>query len=646
MQDSTPKSFTNPPRAVAGAILALAVILTLVLYGKNLGSFYILDSVDVLGNNAGLQFDATEFDRWRVAALSSDRGLFGRPLSNLSFALDARLAGGADARWMKMSNALLHVIMGLMAWRIFALALAASPVLRAGDVRAQWVSAIAVAIWLVHPLHVSTVLYAVQRMAQLSTLFVLAGLWFFTVRRIRWLDQAPTAMDYSSTLLGMTVCMLLATVSKGNGVLLPLYAAVMELCLFRGQVAGGRAKLPWRLSQLALLVPALAVLVLLALQPAWLVDMYSERDFNLLERSLTQLRVLWEYLSWTLLPRLDAFGVFHDDAVLSTSLLSPSTTLVSLLAWIGVGLLALVLRNRFPMLALALLWYLAGHSMESSIIALELVFEHRNYLPVMGPLLLVAWVLTSAPVARFGLATVAALGILVALGILLNTRASYWSTELGLAQTQYQHHPDSRRSLLHLANVHVHEIGRNADPRLQQEHYSAARLLHWQMIQADRNYIPSLFALIQLESVAGRKEEVQRLYEQLVIALGKPGVTPTELSSLQQLVTCMNSGACIPPAGGPKAYLERVLQQQDSTATRELLMRQCLETGDHACVREHAEVVIASEPDYVYSYLALYLSSVAAGDKDGALTVAQRMLKADPLRRQLFGIRDSLEAAR
>jgi hypothetical protein len=39
------------------------------------------------------------------------------------------------------------------------------------------------AIWLLHPLNASTVLYAVQRMAQLSALFVLAAVWAYLAAR-------------------------------------------------------------------------------------------------------------------------------------------------------------------------------------------------------------------------------------------------------------------------------------------------------------------------------------------------------------------------------------------------------------------------------------------------------------------------------
>ncbi len=44
---------------------------------------------------------------------------------------------------------------------------------------------------------------------------------------------------------------------------------------------------------------------------------------------------------------------------------------------------AFLLRRRYPLLLLAVLFFLVGHSMESTLIPLEMVYEHRNYLPGM-----------------------------------------------------------------------------------------------------------------------------------------------------------------------------------------------------------------------------------------------------------------------
>ncbi len=646
MQDPTPEHPASPPEGTARILLIVSLLLTLVFYWLHAGDFFVLDSVGVLSENNGLNFDITEFDRWRIAAMSSESGIFGRYLSNLSFTIDALLAGGADPRAMKLSNVLLHLLTAVLAWRLLCLALARSPVLSLDGQRARWIAAIAVAIWVVHPLQVSTVMYTVQRMTQLSALFTVAGLWFYCARRVRWLEQAPTAADLSSTLLGLTVFTLLAMFSKENGMLLPLYVAVLELCLFRGRSAGGRVELPYRLSQLALLVPALVVVLLLVIQPDWLVNWYAHRSFGLEERVLTQLRVLWHYLSWMLLWDVQALGLFHDDIAVSRSLWQPLTTLFALIAWLGLAGLAWHLRNRLPLLAFALLWYLVGHIMESTIIPLELVFEHRNYLPSLGPILMLGWVLTAIPSNRFGYAALGG-GIAVAvLGFLLFVRTSFWASELTLAESFYRHQPESARARFNLANVYIRQTAGVTDMQVAKKYSMAARELHRKNVQQYQGYVPSLTALIYIESAVRQNRSVQALYRRLAVELDRPNISSTEISALRQFVACLDRGVCLVPEGGTREYLERLIAQQDLVITRELLMRHCLSKGDRDCVREQAEAALAMNPDFVFGYRALYSSSLSDGDTAGAQAAAQRMLMADEQRRQIYGIRNSAAARR
>ena len=127
--------------------------------------------------------------------------------------------------------------------------------------------------------------------------------------------------------------------------------------------------------------PVALVMVILAISPDILVGGYSGREFSLEERLLTQARLLWRYLGWICLPNINDMGFQHDDIPLSTGLFSPFTTVLALGAWLLVLVVAFLLRRRFPLLLLALLFFLVGQSMESSVIPLEMVYEHRNYLP-------------------------------------------------------------------------------------------------------------------------------------------------------------------------------------------------------------------------------------------------------------------------
>ena len=118
---------------------------------------------------------------------------------------------------------------------------------------------------------------------------------------------------------------------------------------------------------------------------------YRWRGWTPYERVLTELRVVIFYLSLLLYPHPSRLNLDHDFSV-SHSLFSPFSTFGSFLFIAGLLSLAifLVRRNRF--IAYALLWFLGNLVIESSVIPLELVFEHRMYLPSMGIFMLVAGV--------------------------------------------------------------------------------------------------------------------------------------------------------------------------------------------------------------------------------------------------------------
>ena len=68
---------------------------------------------------------------------------------------------------------------------------------------------------------------------------------------------------------------------------------------------------------LTALLPVIAGLAYLALHPGLVVGSYVNREFTLTERLLTELRVLWEYVSVLLLPDGAKMGLVHDDFQLS-----------------------------------------------------------------------------------------------------------------------------------------------------------------------------------------------------------------------------------------------------------------------------------------------------------------------------------------
>ena len=109
-------------------------------------------------------------------------------------------------------------------------------------------------------------------------------------------------------------------------------------------------------------------------------NMYDIRYFTLWERLLTQPRVVIFYLSQIFYPIPTRLSITHDIDIY-TSILQPWTTIPALLMvtlLIGAGIL--LMRKR-PLISFGILFFFLTHLIESTILPIELIFEHRNYLP-------------------------------------------------------------------------------------------------------------------------------------------------------------------------------------------------------------------------------------------------------------------------
>jgi hypothetical protein len=106
-------------------------------------------------------------------------------------------------------------------------------------------------------------------------------------------------------------------------------------------------------------------------------------------RLLSETRIVVDYISWTLLPTPSALSFYHDDFRISTGLLTPWTTLTSIVFLGALVALMVWLRKRQPLAALGIGLFLGCQLLTGTIIPLELIYEHRNYFASFGLLLTV-----------------------------------------------------------------------------------------------------------------------------------------------------------------------------------------------------------------------------------------------------------------
>ncbi|WP_157114513.1 hypothetical protein [Halioglobus japonicus] len=532
-------------------LLLLGIVAVCLIYSRGLDGPWLYDDMPNLVDNHQLAIQADVVDEWRTASFSSGAGVLRRPLSMLSFTAEHALQGELRPATSKAVNLVIHSFNGLLVY-LLCLQLMRSPRMQGVAVhRGEWIAAGAALLWLVLPLHLSTVLYAVQRMAQMSTLFVLLGLYVFARYRHAWSEQGGTPGDVLAAVLWMLLLWLGASLSKENGLLLPWLVAVVEFCFYRGRWRGKRIAWFNTLAWFALLLPAIVLVLIGLVGPDWLINRYATRDFTLGERMFTQARLLWQYLGWIVWPDIAHMGLHHDAVRLSTGLLAPVTTLISLLAWCMVILAGLVLRNRAPLLLFALAFYLVGHASESTIWPLMLAFEHRSYLPSVGVCLLLASLLCWRPrgvsQARFPWPLAGALGICL---VMLNFRAAAWSNADTLHAVDVHNHPDSSRSHYVYGNALLRDFqAQRAEATLEKiERRDRLVAIRYHFGEAARLYpedVAVLVTLYQLDSnyfaaLNTAPDWLARLRQEIA----RRPLRPADVGALKSLMRCLAKESC------------------------------------------------------------------------------------------------------
>ena len=441
-----PGFFVSALTLLGGVLLVTALWF---VYSPGLSGTFFLDDHSNLVNQSALHISEVSVESVLQAVDRSMRSQVGRPIPLASFAVQHAQSGLIPRAYLTW-NVLVHLLVTLVAlWAAFQLR---HTLTRFSPLAAL----IAVAIWAAHPLHVSTVLYVVQRMTMMEALFALIAIGIYINLRA---VPGRSLLQHGCLFVLMLVASFLALLSKENAILIPILLLAFELTVGRTYLTtdSNRQRLTVLLGTvLPSLVLALGLLILL---PKFLSG-YEYREFSPIERLLTQTRAIWLYIGQLLSPRIGTMTLFHDDFAISTSLLEPRSTLIALVGLIGVLVFALTVRKELPWLSFGILFFFGGHALESTIIPLELVFEHRNYLPSFG---LIIGIVFQAHESLLKFAhklkpAGAVIGTALAafMCILTLQRAAIWGKPVTLLEHSVVLHPESPRAHYHVAHLFDH----------------------------------------------------------------------------------------------------------------------------------------------------------------------------------------------
>ncbi len=376
----------------------LLMLLLIVIYGNSFHAPFQFDDFINIVDNPNIQTPGFSLEDFAASfhGRNSGRSGISRPVAYLTLALNHSL-GGLDPFGYHVVNFAVHALSALLlfffTYRILSLSAFGKTRSRESLLSIALLSA---ALWASHPIQVTAVTYIVQRMAALAGLFTLLAMFSYV--------EARTADRRLSAVIYIAACAIfgaLAIGSKENAAMLPVSLVLLEIF-----VVGGSAGKSRRFN--VYLFGVAAFLVLFA--GLWFTDIgkilagYENRPFTLGERLLTEPRVFLFYVSQLLYPVSQRFTMLHD-VELSTGFLTPWTTLPTILLAAALPIGAWLLRKRCLLVSFSLLFFWVNHLIEGTVIPLEIIFEHRNYLPSMFFFLPVAmgfvWLLEKYPIRHF-----------------------------------------------------------------------------------------------------------------------------------------------------------------------------------------------------------------------------------------------------
>lgn len=384
-----------PNRLLIAAGILLIIITGIIIYSNTLNAPFVLDDLSAIVNNPYIRM--TSFSKSAFSNILLCYSKY-RPTANFTFALNYYFV-----RYNVISyhivNIIVHLICGILLFLFLQLTFRLNTARQSASykdfIRPEIIALIAAMLWLVNPLDTESVTYIVQRMNSMAAMFFLLSMYCYIKGR---LSQRSTSSESQSTgtshiiyyswFIAAGVAGILAMTSKQIAVTLPFFVLLYEWFFFQ-DLRPIKARRAWIYLLLALSATLVLVLLFLGGNPlTTIAHTYMGKSFSVLQRVMSEWRVMIYYISLILFPLPGRLNLDYDYPV-SHSLFHPPTTVIALIAVLALLFLAVYTAKKDRIVSFSILWFFGNLAIESTIIGLALIFEHRTYLPSMMICLLV-----------------------------------------------------------------------------------------------------------------------------------------------------------------------------------------------------------------------------------------------------------------
>jgi len=437
---------------------ALLFLLILPIYSNTFHASWHFDDKPNIINNYYLHLKDLQPESLTRTLYSNPRNPWNisekmyRPVACLTFALNWYF-GKDNVTGYHAVNIIIHILSAFFLY-LTILNLFSSPNLKDKyDGNEHFIALLAAVLWAVNPIQTQAVTYIVQRMAILATTFYILGIYFFIKARLS--DSLSNRIFF---IAGCILSFLLAIGSKENAAMLPLALILVEIIFFQDlDTQKTRHLFLWVSAATGLLVVLIGIFFFMKGEPLFFLKGYANRPFSFTERLMTEPRIVIYYISQIFYPVPDRLSIEHD-VIVSPSLFEPLSTLPAILIiFLLVGTGFHFIRKR-PIIAFAILFFFLNHIIESTVLPLELMFEHRNYLPSLflffpvsiGIKKLIDYYRVKKLSMYIILVSFVTI-LLTGLGIGTYIRNMAWATERSLWEDAMRKAPGSARPLTNLA---------------------------------------------------------------------------------------------------------------------------------------------------------------------------------------------------
>lgn len=446
-------------------LLLLAVAIS-ISYSNTLNTPFHFDDTSNIVNEKNIRLTSLDWTGIQRSFYQTDpySGIEkpNRPLARLTFALNY-FFGQLDVRGFHFVNITIHILASFFLYLLF------SEFLWIIHCRFELpffeqkyipdLALLAACLWALHPLQIQAVTYIVQRMASLAGMFYFLAFYLYLKGRFSIKHSRKVVFFvFAGFIWGC------ALFSKENAILLVPSILAFEYTLSGIKLSRRQLFYSGILLAILLIVSTVMYFLFFAMIDNLIADIYAKRPWTIWERLLTESRVLITYITLIFNPT-NTFLSLDKEIAFSTSLISPPSTILAIAAILGLLWGALYYRFRYPLLSYAIFFFFINHLIESTIIPLELYFEHRNYIPSIFLYLCLAflflsllnyWKLNKRRVMVYVFAFLIFFFI-ASEGVATYLRNDYWRSEIALLIDDIEKNPTAIRQKVNLAVRYIRE---------------------------------------------------------------------------------------------------------------------------------------------------------------------------------------------